>query len=122
MARLGSVAAAPFVGSEFVSLYLGEERVPTVQGKPSVNAAYDNFISVTQPQNDGGSAITSESWRVYVDGVFKPLDEFEFAGDGGWSLFLSNDTLVPGEAVQVSAINAVGEGPRSAPFAATAAP
>jgi hypothetical protein len=120
--RAGSVAAAPFLGDQFVSLYLGEERVPTVQGKPIVNAAYDNFIGVTQPQNDGGSAITSESWRVYVDGTSFSLDEFEFVGDGDWELFLADDILIPGQNVQVSAINAVGEGPRSAPFAATAAP
>jgi hypothetical protein len=57
MARIGSVAAAPFVGDQFVSLYLGAERVPTVPGKPVVSSvvSFSNEIAqATYSFNNGG--------------------------------------------------------------------
>jgi len=120
MARIGSIPAAPFMGDQFVSLYVGATRVPTVPGRPRVNTAYGTYIDATEPDNDGASVITG--WFVYADGVSQSVDEAEFVGDDNWELYLSNDALVPGQAVQISAINAVGEGPRSAPFTAVPSP
>jgi hypothetical protein len=106
--RIGSVAAAPFVGGEFVSLYLGAERVPTVPGKPTqVAGEWNGFVTLpnfTNPENDGGSTITS--YRFYFDGVELTgdnPDEYEF------------DANLTGQSLRVSAVNAVGEGPLSDP-------
>ena len=119
MARIGSVAAAAFRGDQFASLYLGATRVPTVPGPPRVNTAYDAYIDATEPQNDGGSVITE--WQAYVDGGSFPMDEPTFAGDGSWDITLG-DLLMVGQVVQLSAINAVGEGPRSSPFTVAPSP
>jgi hypothetical protein len=113
MARIGSVAAAPFVGSEFVSLYVGARRVPTVPGRPVIVAAVqgeETLLSFVAP-SDGGSEITQ--YKVYMDDVLVESES------------LNETTLVVagtvGQAGRLSAVNAVGEGPLSAPFVVTAA-
>jgi len=108
MARIGSVAAAPFVGDEFASLYLGATRVPTVPGKPIIVSAVDAQVFIfDDPTNDGGAEITTH--KVFVDGQEVTPDELTTE-----SVVLAD--FFPGSSVQVSAVNAVGEGPRSAPF------
>jgi hypothetical protein len=124
MARLGSVAAAPFLGGEFVSLYLGAERVPTVPGKPVIVQAtfvglegVDCEVFFNAPSSDGGSAIVDN--KIYWNGVevsFIEIDE-----DGVVADFLATIELGDvGDVVRISAVNAVGEGPLSAPFTVTA--
>jgi hypothetical protein len=110
MARIGSVAAAPFVGDEFASLYVGATRVPTVPGKPVITSAYwDTLFSFAgvlfeTPVPDGGSAVTS--LRFYINGVLtSPI-----GGVGGNRTF-SGDRR--GDQVRMSAVNALGEGPLS---------
>jgi hypothetical protein len=111
MARIGSVAAAPFVGSEFASLYLGTERVPTVPGRPAWDGTppasggqfFETFVSA--PENNGGSQITE--LRVYVNGIL----DIQEPGDGNAEI--SAETDGPGVyEIAVAAVNAVGEGPR----------
>jgi hypothetical protein len=116
MARLGSVAAAPFVGDQFVSLYLGATRVPTVPGKPTIVSvdAYDEDIpgypvSVTPPANSGGLEITA--WKVFTDGV-QANPQTVIQGNGTLQINVLADEE-SGQLIQVSAINAVGEGVRS---------
>jgi hypothetical protein len=116
MARLGSVAAAPFVGDQFVSLYLGATRVPTVPGKPTIVFVdpYDGDIPgypvlVTPPANSGGLEITA--WKVFTDGV-QANPQLVTPGDPDVTIYvLANEES--GQLIQVSAINAVGEGVRS---------
>jgi hypothetical protein len=116
MARLGSVAAAPFVGDQFVSLYLGATRVPTVPGKPTIVFVdtYDGDIpgypvSVTPPANSGGLGITA--WKVFIDGV-QQNPQGVGPGDPDVTIYIvANEES--GQLIQVSAINAVGEGVRS---------
>jgi len=112
MARIGSVAAAPFVGDEFASLYLGATRVPTVPGKPVIASASQDGGSTTvnllPPTNNGGTGVSSYIFYIedlpvtpnviFDGGVFI---EATFAGDG------------EGDFVQVAAVNAIGEGPKS---------
>jgi len=109
--RIGSVPAAPFVGDEFASLYLGTERVPTVPGRPAWDGTPPTsgggffYVLLSSPSNDGGSEITA--YRVFInevlvsDGlVLDPLSaEAEFNDPGTYE-------------IAVAAVNAVGEGPR----------
>jgi hypothetical protein len=109
MARIGSVAAAPFVGDQFVSLYVGATRVPTVPGKPEWDgtppASGGEFDFAVQAQGvpAGGSTITG--FNIYLDGVlFGSADA------------ISGQVVIEPEAVgvyeiAVAAVNAVGEGP-----------
>jgi len=109
MARIGSVAAAPFVGDEFASLYLGTERVPTVPGRPAWDGtpAASGGVALAAdflpPDNDGGSAITG--YNVYVNGEFDDAlgavaTDVEFAISPGATYELA-----------IAAVNAVGVGP-----------
>jgi hypothetical protein len=112
MARIGSVAAAPFVGGEFVSLYLGATRVPTVPGKPEWDGTppasggqFFQEVFVNDPENDGGSDITS--LRIYVNEILSS----EEPSSGVTELEVEVDA--PGTyEIAVAAVNAVGEGPR----------
>jgi len=124
MARLGSVAAAPFVGDTFASLYLGNERVPTVPGKPVVGQPvveiqggeapidYTAIFFFNNPANDGGSEITD--YKVFVDGQEVTPDEI--SDNVVFDFVVTLAEPAPGSSVQVSAVNAVGEGPRSDPL------
>jgi hypothetical protein len=111
MARIGSVAAAPFVGHQFVSLYLGATRVPTVPGRPewdgtpAVSGGSVFYEALSPPSNDGGSEITE--YRTYIDGVLVS------SGNIPNPLFAENEFDEPGiYEIAIAAGNAVGEGPR----------
>jgi hypothetical protein len=111
MARIGSVAAAPFVGGEFVSLYLGATRVPTVPGKPEWDgtppaSGGDEFDEpFVAPVNDGGSEITG--YNIYED------DELIVDNQSPAVLSATQSFATPGTyEIAVAAVNAVGEGPR----------
>jgi len=121
MARLGSVAAAPFVGDQFASLYLGETRVPTVPGKPPTLNVPDvgggNVVVQIGVPNDGGSEITD--YRVYVDSGFVESGTFEDPELLSERLLDVGGSLPPGASVTASAVNGIGEGPRSAPVTVT---
>ena len=111
MARLGSIAAAPFLGDQFVSLYLGATRVPTVPGRPTITSAVETGfyteVAWAAPVSDGGSTVTA--YRVYVNGLQ--------ADSAQQDLFGANTTdAAAGDIVQAAAINSVGEGPKSEPF------
>jgi hypothetical protein len=124
MARIGSVAAAPFVGGEFVSLYLGSTRVPTVPGPPQIlSATYTTGIDFVETSvlhtvpNNGGSSITE--YKYYFDGVEASFSNVNENGAAGQDFFSKFDLSFLGQAVQVSAVNGVGEGPKSAPVTVT---
>jgi len=112
--RLGSVAAAPFAGDQFAAMYVGATRVPTVPGKPAITGvvfdSVNNYDTVSwdAPSSNGGSAITA--YKLYTDGVYDATAQID--------LFAANSGALAGE-YQVSAVNAVGEGPLSAPFTVT---
>jgi len=122
--RAGSVAAAPFLGDQFCSLYLGEERVPTVPGKPGIPSITSSGGQVTfeflTPESDGGSTITA--YRFYVNDDFVG-EVTEGIVPAGGILFGADESVAPcepGDIGRVSAVNAVGEGPLSAPFTVVA--
>jgi hypothetical protein len=111
--RIGSVAAAPFVGSEFVSLYLGAERVPTVPGKPVIDPTSSGGEIIWGGVNDGGDGDEGTA-NVYVNGSLSQSIEDVPFGLGGAAVF--DPPLSPGDVVRVSFVNAIGEGPLSDPF------
>jgi hypothetical protein len=108
--RIGSALAAPFVGDQFVSLYVGATRVPTVPGRPEwdgtppASGGEFEFALDTEDTPTGGSTITV--FRIYLDGVFLGTSE---AFDG--TVVVEPET--PGTyQIAVAAVNAVGEGPQ----------
>jgi len=120
MARIGSVAAAPFVGDQFVSLYAGATRVPTVPSAPAIinvtSAGGQVSCDYDPPASDGGSAITAYRFFVNGDFVGELTGGIQQPGDGAGT---ADELIVPcepGDIVRVSAVNAVGEGPLSEAF------
>jgi hypothetical protein len=115
MARLGSVAAAPFAGDQFASLYLGATRVPTVPGKPVITSAIvesggaSSSVQFNFPANNGGSSITTQ-YRAYINGVLTTPSGGSIAQR---VLVFSGD--LTGQQISVTVTNAIGQGPLSDP-------
>lgn len=121
-AKLGSTDVSFRLGvTTPAAVYLGSEQVwtaATVPGAPTITSATDaggdTEVYYTAPVSDGGAAITS--YKVYVDGVDATASialsspGFMLVGAGGL-----------GAVIEVSAVNAVGEGPKSDPVTVTAA-
>lgn len=110
--KLGSSAVSLYLGSQAATGYLGGQIVTaTVPGAPTISAIDAgalNEVVYSAPASDGGSAITS--YKFYLDGVLTEPDSQATAGRAGFSADLT------GVQIEVSAVNAVGEGPKSAPF------
>jgi hypothetical protein len=116
MARIGSIAAAPFVGGQFAALYLGETRVPTVPGPPvitSQDAGIDGeelLVGTTAP-DDGGSAITA--YNLYVNGSLVVTESLAEGNTVINQWDIEGVSVGPGDIVRFSATNGIGEGPLS---------
>ena len=109
--KLGTSNVTLKLGTQSVTGYLGSAIVTaTVPGAPTIDSAMELIGDVTlnysAPESDGGSAITG--YIYYVNGVpVTPTSETP-----GFS------AVFPGQfpdVIEVSAVNAVGEGPKSAP-------
>jgi hypothetical protein len=116
--KLGTSNVTLKLGTQSVTGYLGSEIVTaTVPGAPTItSAAYfagvpATTVAFTAP-NDGGSPITA--YKIYVDGVESQTIE---PNDPLQASFVSQD--LTGQEIEVSAINAIGEGPKSAPVTVT---
>jgi hypothetical protein len=111
--KLGTTDAAIRLGSATpAAVYLGSEQVwtaATVPGAPtdvsaSMGAQYT--INYSPPASNGGSEITS--YKFYSDGVEITPDGHTVGAEAVFSVDYS------GTQIQVSAVNAIGEGPKSA--------
>jgi hypothetical protein len=86
---------------------------PTVPGAPTIAQAYydpsegGTNVQWQAPTSDGGASITE--YRVYFDD--EPDTDYSEAN----STYYQFNNNYTGASVEVSAVNAVGEGPRSAP-------
>jgi len=90
---------------------LRPRRRINVPGAPTITSAIEaNPVQWLPPTSNGGSPITE--YRVYADGgLFETVAAPETS---------TVNSVAGGSAVQVSAVNAVGEGPKSATVIATA--
>lgn len=102
------------------TLDLEQEVAQSVPGAPQVVDAYLNGVGNvhvvwTPPSSNGGSAITQ--YRVYYNGGSSAVATYSGDPTFGLSVTFTPDPEPSGtEAVRVSAVNAVGEGPKSSPF------
>jgi len=122
--KLGTGDVSFRLGSgEVAAVYLGSEEVwsaVTVPGSPTItNAIYlpgdgTTEIAWDAPADDGGSEITGYVW--YLDGVPAAPDE---EGEAG-SVVARFYPDYSGAEVEVAAVNAIGEGPKSDPVTVTA--
>lgn len=121
MSRLGAIAAAPFLGAQFVSLYRGATRMPTVPGKPVITSTLvdggTTYVSLLPPPNDGGNAIIS--YESYIDGLPVFINSIGEGPEPGSLEAEFIGTAPAGSLVKVSAANAIGEGPLSDPVTVT---
>ena len=89
---------------------LRPRRRVTVPGAPTITVAVEaTSLEWLPPVSNGGSPILF--YRVYLDGSL--VDEV--SGGTSWV-----DSPYSGAACEVSAVNVVGEGPKSAPVIAAA--
>jgi hypothetical protein len=117
----GASASLPVQG-----VFLGPVQVfptgagGTVPGAPTIREAYvdvgDTLVLLNAAPADGGSEITG--YVVYIDGVSVAIG---FIGlpteDGSFAIVLLDD--YEGQEVEVAAVNAIGEGPKSDPVTVT---
>jgi hypothetical protein len=88
---------------------LRPRRRLTVPGAPTITSAAESFSVEWTTPSTGGSPLTG--YRLYVNGSLSEFNEWATA---------SVDSYSAGSLLQVSAVNAIGEGPKSPAFVATA--
>jgi hypothetical protein len=121
--KLGTSNVTLKLGTQSVTGYLGSAIVTaTVPGAPTIVSAFygepanvpaTTQVEITAPESDGGSAITG--YLFYFDEVLVEPTGIDQAGR--W--LFADDVFRLGQELKVSAVNAVGEGPKSAPVTVT---
>jgi hypothetical protein len=111
--QLGSSAALFRVGSGPPSkVFLGTVSIQNVPGAPVITEASDGSDIEFTPPADGGSPILG--YNIYVNDVreiYSPdVPQVPFAAGR------LDEAGAEGDDLQIAAVNAIGEGPRSAVF------
>lgn len=113
--KLGSGAVTMRLGAQGAKGYLGSTLVATaVPGAPTITSAFWDggaleFIVRFSVPDDGGSPITG--YKFYFDGVEATVSGGPVSSDG--QLLVTFAENFTGQDAQVSAVNAIGEGPKS---------
>jgi hypothetical protein len=111
--KLGTASASLYLGSTPVAAYLGAVNVyATLPGAVFVDFATavngETLVAITPPAN----GITG--YVVYVDDVSVAIDSVSAPDENG-QVTITLAANYDGQEVEVAAVNAVGEGPRSSP-------
>jgi len=100
------------VASSTIAAVVASGMIPTLPGKPVITRAVEGDDLEFTPPSDGGSSILG--YNVYLNGALESALEQESAPG------LLNPTAAgPDDLLEIAAVNAVGEGPRSDPFEVT---
>ena len=117
--NLGSSAVSLYLGDQSVTGYIGSQIVTaSVPGAPTISGAYyspfmpGTFATLAAPASDGGSPVTG--YRFYFNGVATMIYTGQESGVPG-VLFFELAEPGPGDVLEAAAVNANGEGPKSAP-------
>jgi hypothetical protein len=116
--KLGTSSVTLKLGTQSVTGYLGSAIVTaSVPGAPTILLTYTEIPFdagvVFQIPGDGGSPITS--YTFYINGVEAEPIVGPFEGGPGELIAVFDYELGAGQDIEVAAVNAVGEGPKSAP-------
>jgi hypothetical protein len=115
--NIGPSACTPYLGDQFASLYVGEERVPTVPGSivfyNSLFIGGNQEVEFMAPLNDGGSEITSLVFSFNGSTITPNSTNFNVLANRYLSSFTGLD--LRGQQVSGAAVNAIGQGRFSPP-------
>jgi hypothetical protein len=118
-AKIGTGNVLFRVGSGSPSkVFLGTAAVQTVPGAPTILSALESggtltLLAVNAPADNGGLPLTQ--YKAYIDGAL--VNTVAIVGIIPGSLTLAAG--FSGSVAEVSAVNAVGEGAKSAPVTVT---
>ena len=112
--KLGTSSVTLKLGTQSVTGYLGSAIVTaTVPGAPTITLVFTGaYVGFVAP-SDGGSPISG--YNIYADGTLLASNQQPLATNQ----LPSPEGLGSGELVEISAVNAVGEGPKSAAVTST---
>ncbi len=113
--RLGTTAVTLKLGTQSVTGRLGSQIVTaSLPGAPTITSATTSTVNYSPPASNGGAAITA--YRFYVNSVLTTPTSGTLGSSATFGSSLA------GASVEVSAVNSVGEGAKSAPFTVATAP
>jgi hypothetical protein len=113
--RLGTTAVTLKLGTQSITGRLGSQIVTaSLPGAPTITSATTSTVNYSAPASNGGAAITA--YRFYINGTLTTPT----SGTLGVSATFSGS--LASASVEVSAVNSVGEGGKSAPFTVATAP
>jgi hypothetical protein len=121
-AKIGTADVAFRLGAgDVLAVYAGSEEAwaAGLPGAPTITLASDTGVDIiavfSRPETDGGAAISG--YLFYVNGSSVTSNEIDYSLPDGVEVYLPGGV---GDVLEVSAVNVVGEGPKSAPFTVTA--
>lgn len=113
--RLGTTAVTLKLGTQAVTGRLGTQIVTaSLPGAPTITSATSSTVNYSPPASNGGAAITA--YRFYINSVLTTPTSGTLGSSATFGSSLA------GASVEVSAVNSVGEGPKSSPFTVAVAP
>jgi hypothetical protein len=106
-AKLGSDGAYFRLGTQPAKVFLGDAVVQTVPGAPVVEDAAEGGDISFAPPADGGSPILG--YNIYLNGLLEESNQ-PMVNEGELDTPLAGGI---GDDIEIAAVNAIGEGPKS---------